>query len=147
MLLASSSTLVLTRHRMCCNGQDFAYTATVGETVVPGLDDRPGVTLWSFVYTKDYEDPAAHPVIFVSNGAPSGSSIYTHMIGFGPIRAELPDRSAGASVSYRTVSNDNSLLDVADLVFIDSPGTGFARPLHGARPDDFWEVNRDRSRN
>lgn len=39
--------------------------------------------------------------------------------------------------------NPNSILDVADLVFIDPVGTGFSVPLNGTDPKTFWGVDED----
>jgi carboxypeptidase C (cathepsin A) len=44
---------------------------------------------------------------------------------------------------YTLVNNDNSLLDVSDLVFIDAPGTGFSRITGPEKEKAFWGVDPD----
>ena len=59
------------------------------------------------------------------------------MKAFGPRR--LVEDAEGA----RLVDNDFSLLDVADLVFIDPPGTGASMPLAGADVQSLFSVSGD----
>ena len=46
---------------------------------------------------------------------------------FGPVRVVTADGRHTPAAPYAIVDNDQSLLDAADLVFIDAPGTGFSR--------------------
>ena len=53
--------------------------------------------------------------------------MWLHMGSFGPRRVVTPDTEHKTAAPYTIVDNQYSLLDVADLVFIDAPGTGFSR--------------------
>src|SRR3984885_11559078 len=44
---------------------------------------------------------------------------------------------------YKIINNENSLLDVSDVVFIDAPGTGFSRIFGKNKEDAFWGVDQD----
>jgi carboxypeptidase C (cathepsin A) len=61
---------------------------------------------------------------------------------FGPVRVQTADAGATAA-PYRTVENGQSLLDVADLVFIDAPGTGFSRIAGKDKDKAFYGVDQD----
>ena len=75
------------------------------------------------------KDAAAEqrPVMFLYNGGPGSATMWLHMGSFGPRRVMIPDTEHQEGAPYRIANNDFSLLDVADLVFIDAPGTGFSR--------------------
>ena len=76
----------------------------------------------------------ARPVVFMFNGGPIVASSYLHIGAFGPVRYDPPANvDADVPVPYVLQHNNDSLLDVADLVFIDPPETGFSRLRN---PDD-----------
>ena len=93
----------------------------------------------SMFYTAYFKDGApaeSRPITFLFNGGPGSPTLWLHMGAFGPVRVETPDLTHG-SAPYRTVANDQSLLDVSDLVFVDAPGTGFSR-VAGKDKDKAW---------
>ncbi|WP_175779799.1 S10 family serine carboxypeptidase-like protein [Burkholderia anthina] len=122
------------------NGLEFEYTATSAETVLPGADGKPGATMFSFAYTRNGDNVRNRPIIFIWNGGPGSSSIFTHMVGFGPRTAIVPGPERYCVAPLQVAQNPDSLLDVADLVFLDPPGTGFARLLPEGKPEDFFGV-------
>ncbi len=48
-----------------------------------------------------------------------------------------------AAPPYPLVDNPGSLLDVADLVFIDPPGTGFSQLTKGTDPKKYYGLKQD----
>lgn len=134
---------VVTRHETTIRGQRIAYTATAGETVLRNDRDEPIATLYSFAYVKTGGAPD-RPVMFVFNGGPGSSSVWLHMGVVGPRRVQL-DREVNPSnvPPFGVVDNPDSLLDVADLVFIDPVGTGFSRIVGVGKPEDFYGVDED----
>jgi carboxypeptidase C (cathepsin A) len=137
----------VTRHSGVFNGQKIEYLATAGYTLLTGSNDVPNARLFSIAYTRDgVKDPARRPVIFMFNGGPGSPSFWLHMGAFGPRRVVLSeDLSAGVAPPYEVVDNDATVLDVADLVFIDPVETGFSRVLPGVRPEQFFSVPGDAS--
>lgn len=133
----------VTRHQTQIRGQHIAYTATAGETLLRNGRGQPTAALFSFAYVKD-DAPADRPVIFVFNGGPGSSSLWLHMGVVGPRRVQL-DREVNPSnvPPFGVVDNPDSLLDVADLVFIDPIGTGFSRIVGVGEPEDFYGVDQD----
>lgn len=134
---------VVTQHRLRCGGKDVAYTATVSEVIQKDSADSPAATFYTFAYTLDGADPVTRPVVFVFNGGPGGSSLFFHLGGIGPVCAQIGESSASQHAPYLFAQNEHSLLDAADLVFIDPPGTGYARLLPGGKAEDFLGINQD----
>ena len=65
------------------------------------------------------------------------------MTSFGPVQLAIPDLQHQAGGPYQVKNNPDSLLDVADLVFIDAPGTGFSRIDGRGAADAFYGVDED----
>jgi carboxypeptidase C (cathepsin A) len=79
------------------------------------------------------------PVLFVWGGGPGGQSVEMAFRGLGPRRLGSIDGNG----AQKFVDNPGSLIDAADLVFIDAAGTGFTGEVipGGGRP--YWGVNGD----
>ena len=132
-MAASAATLADARfqrdHVGQFNGQRVPYRAVMQHMDVFADADMPSAR---FVYTAYVRQPVQidRPVIFLFNGGPIVASTYLHVGAFGPVRYDPPkDVTAPVAASQEPLANDDSLLDVADLVFIDPPETGFSR-LH-----------------
>jgi carboxypeptidase C (cathepsin A) len=130
---------VVSHHSIQLNKAALAYTAAFTEIELK--DDTGGAvaTLSAISYVRDgVKTPADRPVIFLFNGGPGASSSPLHMSAFGPrIRTDGKDA--------KIVDNPNTLLDTADLVFIDPVGTGLN---HVYKPDElgqFLGVDHDAS--
>ncbi|GAW41103.1 Serine carboxypeptidase [Brevundimonas sp. SH203] len=134
---------VTTEHEITIRGRRIAYTATAGATLLRNDRDAPIASIYSFAYVKTGGD-RDRPVLFVFNGGPGSSSLWLHMGVVGPRRVRL-DREVnpGSVPPFGLVDNPDSLLDVADLVFIDPVGTGFSRIVGEGRPEDFYGVDED----
>ena len=108
------------------NGETIRYTATVAQTILPGPDGKPAASMVTTSYVRDgVMNRIRRPVIFVFNGGPGASSSPLHMHALGP---KWIVETASDSV---LADNPYSVLDSADLVFIDPVGTGLSRPLPG----------------
>lgn len=134
----------VTQHRTTIRGKRIDYTATAGETYLTTMTGEPTASVFSFSYVKDGPRDPSRPVMFVFNGGPGSSSLWLHMGVVGPRRVVL-DREVNPSnvPPFGVASNPDSLLDVADLVFIDPVGTGFSRPVGSGKGEDFWGVDQD----
>src|SRR5207249_11547172 len=103
------------------------YTARAGTIVMKDEEGTPKASFFFVSYTRDGADPARRPVTFTFNGGPGSSSVWLHMGAFGPKRVAYRDDEGHAAIPpYRFVENEDSLLDVTDLVFIDPVTTGFS---------------------
>jgi carboxypeptidase C (cathepsin A) len=133
------------RHTGIFNGVEVDYTATFADIVLRDADGKAEASIFATAYVRDgVDDGRGRPVIFFWNGGPSASSQTLHMAGFGPRRLVVPeDVSAPVEPPYRTQPNTHTLLDVADLVFVDPVGTGFSRVLPAGDRARFYSVKGD----
>src|SRR5262249_45089401 len=81
--------------------------------------------------------------IFIYNGGPGCASSFLHFGAFGPKRMASVSDEAIANPSTAVVDNPHTVLDVADLVFIDPPDTGFSRRLDATPPRLFLSIDGD----
>lgn len=136
--------LAVAHRTVSIGGQPIAYTATVGTLTVNKRDEKPGANIFFMAYTQDgVKDLSARPVTFVFNGGPGSSSVWLHMGGWGPRRVLMTDEGFSVKPPYGLVDNENSLLDVTDLVFIDPVSTGYSRPLPEENKSQFHGVAED----
>jgi carboxypeptidase C (cathepsin A) len=121
------------------NGQPIRYMAIVQEHFFsPDSNHTPAVSAITTSYIKEGGTSSApRPVMFVFNGGPGASSSPLHMSAFGPKRFVLEKDS------NVLVENKYSLLDIADLVFVDPPGTGFTRVFDNKAAGGYWDVKGD----
>jgi len=132
---------VATRHEIKIGAVKVPYTATFSETPLNDSNGQLQATISATAYVVDrVRDRAHRPVMFLFNGGPGASSSPLHFNAFGPRR--LTDEK-DASGQRKLVDNAYSLLDVADLVFIDPVGTGFSRERPGVQSGAFWSVEGD----
>lgn len=113
-------------------GQRVEYQAVAGTLVLHGTGDHeadPTVSMFYVAYTKKGADPGKRPITFLYNGGPGSATVWLHMGAFGPRRVVTGDGHDTPAAPYAVVNNDDSLLDVSDVVFIDAPGAGFSRLL------------------
>lgn len=124
-------------------GQRINYTATIAENVLSSDDGTPEAVIVTTSYVKSPRD-TSRPVFFIYNGGPGSGSVWLQMGAWGPKRVAIPsDARDDGAPPYPIVDNPESLLDVADLVFIDPPGTGFSYLTEAGDPDDYYGLSED----
>jgi carboxypeptidase C (cathepsin A) len=135
----------VTRHTLALPGRTLAFAATAGVIVLTDEEGRPRAEVGFTAYTLDGADPATRPVTFAINGGPGASSAWLHLGMMGPWRVDMEAMQRSPSTTPALLPNAETWLDFTDLVFIDPPGTGFARIL--ARGDEarrrIWSVDGD----
>lgn len=134
----------VTHHSVKINGGIINYTATAGALVLKNEKDS-SVALFGYVaYTKDGEaDASKRPLTFAYNGGPGSSSMWLHMGALGPRRVVVNDPVNTPPPPYTVVDNENSIIDVTDLVMIDPVGTGLSHAINKSTDKDFWGVDED----
>ncbi len=133
-----------TQHSITVNGQTINYTARAGTMVMKDEEGMPRANFFFISYTRDGIDPTKRPVTFTFNGGPGSSSVWLHMGAFGPKRVAYRDDEGHAALPpYHLVDNENTLLDVTDLVFIDPVTTGFSRAIPFKESGKFHGVEAD----
>lgn len=134
----------VTHHVGQFNGVQVRYTAWVEDNFVDDSHGRPGASIITVAYTRDgVADPAHRPVIFAFNGGPGAAGSMLNLSGIGPVRLVgspngEPGVRPGLPESGRYRDNPDSLLDAADLVFIDPVSTGFSRAFPGEKPTQWY---------
>ncbi|MGZ4808678.1 MAG: S10 family peptidase [Thermoanaerobaculia bacterium] len=133
-----------TSHTITVNGEAIKYTARAGTMIMKDEDGTPRASMFFVAYTRDGADPAKRPVMFSFNGGPGSSSVWLHMGALGPRRVVYQDDEGHASPPpYRMVDNDSTVLDVADLVFIDPVTTGYSRAIPVKEDQKYHGVEAD----
>ena len=134
--------LVTTQHSAVIQGQTIDYTATAGTMVVESGDGS--CEIFFVAYMRDgVEDLSERPITFVFNGGPGSSSIMTHLLFMGPKRMEPGEKGHASTLPVKWIDNENSILDMTDLVFIDAVGTGYSRACPDSNEDDFIGYDND----
>jgi carboxypeptidase C (cathepsin A) len=124
-------------------GQRVSYRTTIAETVLKSDDEKPEAVIVTTSYVKQPRD-TSRPVFFLFNGGPGSGSVWLQMGAFGPKRVAIPsDARDDGAPPYPLLDNPDSLLDVADLVFIDPPGTGFSYLTQGTDPKKYYGLEQD----
>ncbi|EQD67383.1 peptidase S10 serine carboxypeptidase, partial [mine drainage metagenome] len=113
----------VTHGSVTINGKRIDYTATAGTIILKNKAGKPTGSMFYVAYVKDgVRDPSTRPIAFLYNGGPGSSSVWLHMGAFGPVRVISGDAHHTPPAPYNVVNNNDSLLDVSDLVFIDAMG-------------------------
>jgi carboxypeptidase C (cathepsin A) len=125
------------------HGHTLAYTVTPGHLTIRNDKGEPKASMFYVAYTIPSANGRPRPVTFLFNGGPGSSTMWLHMGSVGPIKvdASIPETIAGPP--FRYTANQDTLLDVSDLVFIDAPTTGLSREVGKAEPKDFFGVDKD----
>lgn len=124
-------------------GQRVGYKATIADTILSDDAGKAEAVIVTTSYVKSPADPT-RPVFFIYNGGPGSGSVWLQMGAFGPKRVAIPsDARDDGAPPYPLLDNPDSLLDVADLVFIDPPGTGFSHLTQSTDPKKYYGLRQD----
>jgi carboxypeptidase C (cathepsin A) len=132
-------------HEGMFGGHKVRYKAVVAEYFIKDAAGKRTASLIATSYLRtDVPKGAARPVVFVFNGGPGSASLWLHLGLVGPRRVDFPDAvSPPTTPPFHLVDNEESPLDVADIVLFDPPGTGFSRILPDGKPEEFYGVAQD----
>ncbi len=122
---------VVTQHSARINGQNVSYTAEAGW--LPIRDEgKTAAKMFYIAYTRDgIQDKSTRPLIFSFNGGPGTASVWMHMGYTGPRRVVYDDDGFALMPPGGLEDNPHSILDAADIVYIDPVDTGFSRMVEG----------------
>lgn len=122
---------VVTEHRTVINGQRISYSAATGTQPVWDEDGHPTATLFYTYYQRtDIKDKSKRPLLISFNGGPGSASVWMHIAYTGP-KSLLIDDEGYPVQPYGVKTNPHSVLDVADIVFVNPVNTGYSRVLPG----------------
>ncbi len=132
-----------TQHTGKFGGQTVAYTATAGTMVLKSATGKPRANVFFVAYTKDGVPAGSRPLAFAYNGGPGSASVFVHMGLFGPRRVQMGDDGFQPAPPFELVDNEDSILDVCDVVIIDAVSTGYSRMVEGEEGKNFHGVRQD----
>lgn len=126
-------------------GKAIDYEVTTAELVLENDKDEPRASIFHVSYfRKGITDTSKRPVLFAFNGGPGSSAVWLHLGMLGPKRVDFPgDGTNPPAPPARLVNNAFSVLDVADLVFVDPVSTGYSRVGEKGKPEEFHGVEGD----
>jgi carboxypeptidase C (cathepsin A) len=125
-------------------GMDGKLLADSGVEAPAKAEDAPATArmFYTAYFAKGF-DPGTRPMVFFYNGGPGSATMYLRMTSLGPVRVALPDVQHPVGGPYKILPNQYSLLDVADIVFIDAPGTGYSRVVGKDAMKAFFGIDED----
>lgn len=142
--LVQTESAVVTKNSVTIKGQVVPYSTTAG--TLP-LWDENGKAIASIFYTyfqrTDVKDNTTRPLFISFNGGPGTASVWMQIGYTGPRILNIDDEGYPLQ-PYGLKDNPNSILDVADIVYVDPVNTGFSRKIDQSVPDSkFFGVNAD----
>ncbi len=110
-------------------GQKVPYKVTASTQPVWDEDGKVIAGLFYVYYERtDVSNKETRPLVISFNGGPGTASVWMHLGYTGPKKLKIDDEGYPIQ-PYGFEDNPESLLDVADIVYIDPVNTGFSRIL------------------
>lgn len=123
---------VTTKHTVTIKNKLIPYSATAGTQPVW---DKNGKVIASLFYTyykrTDIKNDANRPLLISFNGGPGSASVWMHIAYTGPRILKIDDEGYPIQ-PYGVKENQYSIIDVADIVYVNPVNTGYSRMI----PDD-----------
>jgi len=140
-------TTIVTTNEVFVNGQKITYEATTG---MQPVWDNHGEIIASLYFTyyqrTNIKNREKRPIIMSFNGGPGSASVWMHIAYTGPKVLNI-DEEGYPIQPYGVKDNPNSIIDVADIVYINPVNTGYSRPVvkEGEKLDKslFFGINAD----
>ena len=139
-----TDSVVTSKHQVTIKGQKIPYTATTGTLPVWNDKGQPIAAVHFTYYERsDISNRAERPIIISFNGGPGSASVWMHLAYTGPYVIEIDDEGYPVQ-PYGVKENPHSILDVADIVYVNPVNTGYSRMVgEDAKKETFFGVNED----
>ena len=141
-------TIITSNHTTKIKNKNVNYVANTGTQPVWDNSGKMVASLYYTYYKRtDIKDTAERPLLISFNGGPGSASVWMHVAYTGPKILKI-DREGFPIQPYGVKDNPYSVLDVADIVFVNPVNTGFSRMIpdeNGKMPDRsmFFGINAD----
>lgn len=140
-------TIVTTSNSVKINGTKVDYNAMTGMQPVWNSNGEIIASLYYTYYKRtNVKSNKKRPIIMSFNGGPGSASVWMHIAYTGPKILNIDDEGFPVQ-PYGVKDNQNSILDVADIVYINPVNTGYSRPVvkKGEKLDKslFFGINAD----
>jgi carboxypeptidase C (cathepsin A) len=139
-----ADTVVVSKHKTTIKGKKVEYKATTGTQPVWSDDGNPIAAVHYTYYERtDIKKDPSRPIMISFNGGPGSGSVWMHLAYTGPMILNVDDEGFPVQ-PYGVKSNPHSILDVADIVFVNPVNTGYSRILDkDVKKEKFFGVNAD----
>jgi carboxypeptidase C (cathepsin A) len=120
---------VTSEHEVTIKGTRIPYKTTAG--MMPVWDDEGKVqagVFFTYYERTDIKDRDARPLVISFNGGPGTPSVWMELGYTGPRLLRVDDEGYPVQ-PYGLKDNEHSILDVADIVYVDPVNTGFSRAI------------------
>ena len=140
-------TAISSNHDVLIKGQRIAYTATTGRLPLWNKMGEAKATIhYTYYQKRGVQDQSKRPLLISFNGGPGSASTWMHIGYTGPKLLKINDEGYPIQ-PYGITDNPNSVLDVADILYVNPVNTGYSRtiPLSGKEVDrsQFFGINAD----
>ena len=126
-LMESADRVEITKHELNIKGQKIAYEAQAGMQPVWDNQGRMVASLFYTYYKRtDVKNGMSRPLVFSFNGGPGSASVWMQIAYTGPKLLQMDDEGYPIQ-PYGIRDNNYSILDVADIVFVNPVQTAFSR--------------------
>lgn len=143
----TADTTVTTQHTTIIKGNKISYTAKTGTQPVWDKSGKAIATLFYTYYKRTNAGELANrPLLISFNGGPGSASVWMHIAYTGPMVLNIDDEGYPQQ-PYGVHQNENSILDIADIVYVNPVNTGYSRtiPEEGeeVKKETFFGINAD----
>jgi len=131
-------------HEVTIKGVKVPYKTVTGMMPVWDMEGKTQAGVFFTYYERsDVKDRASRPLLISFNGGPGTASLWMELGYTGPRILNIDDEGYPVQ-PYGLRDNPYSLLDVADIVYVDPVNTGFSRAVSKDVPTSrFFGVNAD----
>jgi carboxypeptidase C (cathepsin A) len=120
---------VKTTHQTTIKGVTFSYEAITGTQPVWDENGKPIAAVhYTYYQRQDVQELGQRPLVISFNGGPGSGSVWMHLAYTGPVILNIDDEGFPVQ-PYGVRKNPYSILDVADIVFVNPVNTGYSRIL------------------
>lgn len=135
---------VTSEHEVTIKGSRVPYKTIAG--TMPVWDDDGKVqagVFFTYYERTDVKDKATRPLVISFNGGPGTPSVWMELGYTGPRMLNIDDEGYPLQ-PYGLKDNPHSILDIADIVYVDPVNTGFSRAVSKEIPTSrFFGVRSD----
>ena len=134
---------ITTEHTVTVKGVKIPYKAIAG--TIPVYNDSGKIlagVFFTYYERSDIKDRTSRPLIISFNGGPGTSSVWMEIGYTGPRLVNIDDEGYPVQ-PYGVKENPHTLLDIADIVYVDPVNTGYSRIIGNVPGSKFFGVNAD----
>ena len=139
-----ADTAIVTFHSTQIKNKKIDYSATTGTQPVWNDDGAPIAAVhYTYYERQNINNRASRPILISFNGGPGSGSVWMHLAYTGPMILKVDDEGFPVQ-PYGVKKNPYSILDIADIVFVNPVNTGYSRILDKkVKKETFFGVNAD----